>query len=160
MDVNATLFGQMITFAIFVWFSMKFVWPMITKVMKDRQENIANGLADAEKGRRDLERAKIEHREIVEDAKLQSSHIVQAANKRAHQIIEEALEKSRKEGQRIIDNAQAELDQALNRARRELQSEVASLAVVGAEKILKQEIDSAKHQGMIDRFLEELNHVH
>lgn len=158
MELNATLFGQMITFAIFVWFTVKFIWPMITKVMQARQEEIANGLTDAENGRRLLERSKIEHHNIIEEAKLTASHILQDANKRAMTIVEEAKEKAREEGQEIIKHAHAELDQTLQRARRDLQAQVAVLAVKGAEKILKEEIDAKKHERLLTQLISELNH--
>lgn len=156
MDLNATLFGQMITFAIFVWFTVKFIWPMITKAMQERQENIANGLTDAENGRRLLERAKIEHQNTLQDAKAKASHIIEQANLRSMQLIEEAKEKARQDSKNILDNANADIEVAFNKAKKDLQSEVASLAVVGAEQILKHDIDQDRHKELLSNLVKEL----
>ncbi|MAZ78065.1 MAG: F0F1 ATP synthase subunit B [Legionellaceae bacterium] len=152
MNINATLIGQIITFAIFIWFTMRYVWPPIKKAMRDREKNIANGLQAAEQGRRDLELAQRKSKQIIADAKLEASHVLERANERALQVVEEAKEEARVEGQRLLDNAKTEVEQQFNQARDQLRHEVVDIALSGAEKILEKEVDKASHK----KFLQEL----
>lgn len=156
MNINLTLLGQMITFALFVWFTMKYVWPPITKALADRQQKIADGIAAAEQSQRDLELAERRAMEIMRESKEGASHILEAANKRAETIIEEAKEAARVDGQRIVAHAQDQVQQAVVKAKEELRSQVGQLAVTTAEKILRQTIDASKHQELIAQAVKEI----
>lgn len=149
MEFNATLLGQAITFAILVWFTMKFVWPPLTNMMDERAKRIADGLAAAERGKQDLEAAEKRVADELRKAKQQSTEIVMAAEKRASQIVDEAKDVARTEGARIVAEAKADIDQEVLRAKEALRAQVAELAVTGAEKILRKEIDSAKHADLL-----------
>lgn len=150
MDINATLIGQMITFAVFVIFTMKFVWPPITKALAEREKKIADGLAAAEKGEHSLIMAKDESVKILKEAKNTAAGIVDQANNRAVRIIEEAKEQARLEGERLIAQAYVEIDQHTLLAKRQLQKQVATIAVEMAEKILQHDIDAQMHQKLLE----------
>ena len=156
MDINLTLIGQTIAMIVFVWFCMKFVWPPIVAIIEERQTQIADGLAAAEKGSRSLEEAEAQIASIVEDARGQARQIVDQANQRANAIVEEAREGAVKERDRILASAQAEVEQEVNRARDELRGQVAAIAVAGAEKILSREIDGNAHRELLDQLAGEI----
>lgn len=156
MNINLTLLGQMITFAIFVWFTMKYVWPPITNAMAERNKRIADGLAAAEQGKRDLEIAHHKAAEQLRDAKIQAASIIEQATQRGNHIIEEAKELARNEGSRLLALAKTEINQEVIRARQELQLQVSDLAIAMAQKILQRELDSAKHVDLINQMLKEL----
>ncbi|AXT48460.1 MULTISPECIES: F0F1 ATP synthase subunit B [Chromobacterium] len=149
MEFNVTLLGQAITFAILVWFTMKFVWPPLTNMMDERAKRIADGLAAGERGKQDLEAAEKRVADELRKAKQQATEIVMAAEKRASQIVDEAKDAARVEGARIVADAKSEIDQEVLRAKEALRAQVADLAVAGAEKILRKEIDSAKHADLL-----------
>ena len=151
MNFNATLIGQMIAFAIFVWFCMKFVWPYIIQAMEDRKTRIADGLAAAEKGVHDLELAEKRATEILHEGKEQSQVLIAQAQKRHDEIVEEAKDNARIEGDRILAAARAEIDQERQQAKVELRQEVARLAILGAEQILMREVDQNTHKEILDR---------
>jgi len=151
MNFNATLIGQMIAFAIFVWFCKKFVWPHIIQAMEDRKTRIADGLAAAEKGVHDLELAEKRATEILHQGKEQSQVLIAQATKRHDEIVDEAKDNARIEGDRILAAARAEIDQERQQAKVELRQQVARLAVQGAEQILMREVDQAAHKEMLDR---------
>lgn len=156
MNLNLTLVGQMLTFAIFVWFTLKYVWPPITHAMAERNKRIADGLAAAEQGKRDLE---IAHHKVVEqlrDAKIQAASIIEQATQRGNHLVEEAKEQARHEGSRLLAVAKAEIEQEVIRARQELQAQVSDLALAMAQKILQRELDSAKHADLINHMLKEI----
>ena len=153
MDLNATLLGQMITFAVFVWFTMKFVWPHIMKAIEDRRKIIADGLAAAEKGQREVELAQHKVTEIIDHAKSQASEIIEQANKRSGSIIEESKQTARSEGERLVKLAQTEIAQELQQAKESLLSEVAGLAITGAEKILHQKLDEVNQRRLLDEII-------
>ncbi len=156
MDINATLIGQMITFAVFVVFTMKFIWPPITKALADREKKIADGLAAAEKGEHSLVLAQNESVKILKEAKNTALGIVDQANSRAARILEEAKEQARVEGERLIAQAYVEIDQHTILAKRQLQQQVAGLAVQMAEKIVQHDIDSQVHQKLLDNMATEI----
>ncbi|AXK39217.1 F0F1 ATP synthase subunit B [Crenobacter cavernae] len=156
MEFNATLLGQAITFAILVWFTMKFVWPPLTNMMDERAKRIADGLAAAERGKQDLEAAEKRVADELRKAKGQSTEIVLSAEKRANQIVEEAKEAARTEGARLVADAKSEIEQEVLRAKEALREQVAALAVDGAEKILRREIDSGKHADLLASIKAEL----
>ena len=152
MNINLTLFGQMVTFAFFVWFCMKYVWPMIIEAMEERQRKIADGLDAADRAIRDLADAQGKVDQQMRDAKLQAADIIDQANKRASQIVDEAKEQAIIEGDRLKMAAAAEIEQEINRAREELRGAVAGLALAGAEKVLEASIDSATNRALVDEF--------
>jgi F-type H+-transporting ATPase subunit b len=149
MNINLTLFAQLIAFAVFVWFTMKFVWPPIMKALEERKAKIADGLAAAERGQHEQELAKKKAAERLHEAKQQAAEIIAKAEKRAGEIVEEAKDDARTEGARLVTAARAEIEQETNKAREVLREKVAELAVAGAEKILRKEIDAAKHQDIV-----------
>ena len=152
MNINLTLFGQMISFAVFVWFTMKYVWPPILHALAERKSKIAEGLAAAERGHREQELGQKRAKDILREAKQQASEIMSQAQQRAAEIVEESKAEARAEGERLISAAKAEIEQETNRAREELREKVAGLAVAAAGKILQKEIDAAAHKALIDSF--------
>jgi len=156
VNINLTLFGQMVTFAIFVWFCMKFVWPVIIGAMEERQQKIADGLDAADRAMRDLEAAKNEATDQMKEAKQEAAGIVDQANKRANQIVDEAKQQAVAEGDRLKVAAEAEIEQEINRAKEELRSKVAGLALAGAEKILEASIDDKANRALVDKLATQL----
>ncbi len=149
MNINLTLIGQSITFAFFIWFCMKFVWPPIMKALHERRTKIADGLAAAEKGQHEEELAKQRAAEILKEAKEQAGDIIRNSEKRAAEIVDAAKNDAKAEGDRIIKAAEAEIEQNITRAREELRGQVVSLAVAGASKVLKKEIDAKANEDLI-----------
>lgn len=156
MEINATLIIQMLVFLVFVWFTMKFVWPPLMKALEERQDKIAEGLAQAERGRKDLALAHERIKEEMKQAKEDAAEIIEKATQRANLLIDESKEQAKQEASRIMKSHEAALAQEVNRARETLQRDVSLLAVAAAEKIMKSEIDEAKHQVLIDDMIEEL----
>lgn len=156
MDINITLIVQMLVFGAFVLFTMKFVWPPLVKALDERQEKIADGLAAAERGRRELELSQHRVKEEIKQAKGQAADIVEKANRRAAQIIEEAKQDARLEAQHLAKIAQEQIGQEINRAKDSLRKQVATLAVAGAEKILMREIDEKANQALLDDLIKEI----
>lgn len=156
MSINATLIGQMIWFALFIWITMKFVWPPLQKAMADRQQQIADGLAAAERGKHDLELASKRSAEALREAKERAKGITGEAEKRAREIIDEAKEAAKVEATKVFDAKMAELEQEAERARSALRERVAELAVAGAEKILRREVDKTAHAEMLSALKQEL----
>ena len=156
MNINLTLFGQMVTFAIFVWFCMKFVWPVIIGAMEERQQKIADGLDAADRAMRDLEAAKSEATDQMKEAKQEAAGIVDQANKRANQIIDEAKQQAVTEGDRLKAAAEAQIEQEINRAKEELRASVAGLALAGAEKVLEASIDDKANRALVDNLASQL----
>lgn len=156
MNINLTLFGQSITFLIFVAFCWKFIWPALIGVMEAREKKIAEGLEAAERADKDLELAQKRATEQLHEAKTQAAAILEQANKRASQIVEEAKEQARVESDRLKQAAQAEIEQETNRAKEVLRGKVATLAILGAEKVLASTIDADKHSQLVDQLAAEL----
>ena len=156
MNINLTLFGQMVTFAIFVWFCMKFVWPVIITAMEERQQKIADGLDAADRAMRDLEAAQDKATDQMKEAKQEAAGIVDQANKRAHQIVDEAKQQAITEGDRLKIAAEAEIEQEINRAKEELRASVAGLALAGAEKVLEASIDDKANRSLVDNLASQL----
>ena len=140
MNLNLTILGQMITFGLFIWFTMKFVWPAITNVMSERQQKIADGLSAAEQGIKDLELAQYKAEEIRTEAKAEAAAIIEQANTRAHHLVEEAKEQARKEGSRLSELAKEDIQKDYLQAKELLIAQVSELAIAGAEKVLQKEI--------------------
>jgi len=156
MNLNATILGQVISFAIFVWFCMKFVWPPLVASMEARKQKIAEGLDAADRALRDLELAQRKSGDQLRDAKQQAALLIEEARKRASLIVEESKDKAREEGDRLIMAARAEVDQELHRAREELRTKVAALAVAGAERILARSIDDQINRDIVDELAAQL----
>ena len=149
MNMNATLIAQALSFAILIWFTVKFVWPLVTDAMDERNRRIADGLAAAERGKQELEQASQRTAELVREAKQQAQDILAQADKRAGQLIEEAKQSAKSEGDRMLAAAKAEIGQEASRAREVLRVQVASLAVAGAEQILRREVDAKTHADLL-----------
>lgn len=156
MNINLTLIGQSVTFVFFVWFCMKFVWPPIMNALNTRKQTIADGLAAAEKGKHDEELAKQRAVQELKQAKDQASEIIASAQKRAAEIVDEAKDTARDEAERIKTAANTEIEQEVNRAREHLRGEVVSLAVAGAGKVLKREIDAKANEDLLKDLVAQL----
>ncbi len=156
MNINMTLIGQSITFAIFVWFCMKFVWPPIVSALEARKKQIADGLAAADRGKHELELAAKRASETLHEAKVKASDIIAQADKRAVQIVEEAKNAAKDEGDRMISAAKAEIEQESHRAREALRSEVAALVVAGAGRVLRREVNAQAHADLLEAIKNEL----
>jgi len=156
VNINMTLLGQTISFAIFVWFCMKFVWPPITAAMAERQKKIAEGLNAADRAQRDLSLTQEKVAQTLRETKEQATQIIEQANKSANLIVEEAKQQARAEGERLVTAAKAEIEQEVNRAKDQLRAQVAVLAVKGAEQILQSEVDSAAHSELVDKLASQL----
>ena len=156
MNINATLLAQTIMFALFVWFCMKFVWPPIMAALDQRKKQIADGLADAERAKLDLELAANRSAEILREAKEKVSEIVNNGEKRASEIVEAAKVQAKVEGDRIIAGAKAEIDQEVFRAKEQLRTQVSAIALAGASKILGREIDAKAHNDLLDKLVSEI----
>ena len=156
MNFNATLFGQLLAFLFFVWFCMKYVWPPMLAALEEREKEIADGLDAASKGRRELGEAETKKSEIMEAAKKDAAEILSQANLRANQVVEDAKEKAQEEADRIKVSAEKDVLQSMNKAREGLRSEVAILAVAGAEKLLKAEINQESNSALIEEIANEL----
>lgn len=156
MNINATLFGQAIMFALFAWFCMKFVWPPIIGALEARKKQIADGLAAAERGKHDLDLAAKRSAEILREAKERTAEIIAQGDKRASEIIEEAKAQAKLEGERILAAAKAEIDQEVFRAKEHLRTQVSAVALAGAGKILGREIDAKAHNDLIEKLVAEI----
>lgn len=156
MNINMTLLGQMITFSLFVWFTLRFVWPPITKALQERQQQIADGLAAAERGQHELELSQQKAATLLKEAKEQSAVIVQQAEKRSLQVLADAKDRARAEGERLIAAAQGELEQMQNHSRELLRKEVAALALASAEKVLGRVIDPSVNDSLVAQAITEL----
>ena len=150
MNINLTLIGQTIAFAIFVWFCMKFIWPPVVKALEERKKSIADGLAAAERGLKEQELGEKRAAEVIKEAKGKAADIIASAEKRGGEIVDEAKQDAKTEGERIIAAARGEIEQEMNRAREALRSEVSALATAGAAQILGKEVDAAVHAEMLD----------
>jgi F-type H+-transporting ATPase subunit b len=156
VNINLTIIGQAIAFAIFVMFCMKYVWPPITAALAERKKKIAEGLDAADRAERDLQLAQEKATENMRKGKEEAAAIIEQANKRANQIIEEAKDKAVEEAGRVKAAATAELEQEVNQAREALRGQVAALALAGAEKILEASIDEKAHAKLVEKLAAEL----
>jgi F-type H+-transporting ATPase subunit b len=156
VDINLTLIGQSFAMLVFVWFTMKVIWPPVMNAIEERQTRIADGLAAAERGQQSLDSAKAEAAEIIGDARKQATGILDQAHARANEIVAEGKADGVKERERQLAAARAEIEQEVNRAREELRGQVSAIAVSGAEKILLREIDPKTHEDILARLAAEL----
>lgn len=156
MGINATLFGQMITFGIFVWIMMKFIWPPLRQAMDERRQQISDGLAAAKSGTEQLDKAKQDADKILREARQQALEIVSQANKRSTEIVGQAQVDAKAEGERLVAAAGEKIDQEVRRAKEQIRGEVADLAMAGARQILSREIDATAHKDILDRLVSSL----
>ena len=151
MNINATLIGQVIWFALFIFFVMKFVWPYFQRIVAERQKTIADGLVAAEKGQKDLSAAKSKADEIIREARARATQIESQAQQRASELIDEAKKNAIGEGERLMATAQQQIEQESTRARETLRKDVATLAIRGASQLLEREIDPKAHAALLDK---------
>jgi len=151
VNINLTLFVQMLVFIALIWFTMKFVWPMILNPMEERSRKIANGLAAAEKGERELVEARGKAEAIIREARERAGHIIDQAQHAARDLVEQAKGAASSEGARILAAAQQQIELDTTRAREALRREVAGIAVRAASKLLAREIDARAHADLLDK---------
>ena len=156
MDINLTLIGQSISMILFVWFSKKFIWPPLMEAIEERQAQIADGLAAGEQGQQKLDKANIDSQVILDDARKQATGILDQANARANEIVSDGKQDGQQERERQLSLAKTDIEQESNKARDELREQVAQLAIVTAEKILKREIDMKAHEDILSKLTKEL----
>ena len=156
MDINLTLIGQTIAMIVFVWFCMKFIWPPLLEAIEERQQQIEDGLAAADRGEEKLVQAAAEAEEIIAEARQQATTILSQANGRANEIVADGKADGVKERERQLTAATAEIEQEANRAREELRGQVSAVAIAGAEKILNREIDAKTHEDILGKLAQEL----
>ena len=156
MSINLTLIVQMLVFALLIWFTMKFVWPIILGAMEERSKRIADGLAAAQQGQKDLAQAKARADDAIREARSKAVQIVDQAQHRANELIDQAKATAITEGDRLIAAAQQQTRLDATRAREELRKEVAALAVQAAQQLLEREIDAATHAELLNKVASEL----
>ena len=156
MNINFTLISQAVAFSVFIWFTVKFVWPPLLRAIEERQKQIADGLAAGERGKKELELASHRSSEVLKEAKQRATEIITQAEKRAAEIVEEAKENAKVEGDRILAGAKAEIDHEVFAAKEALRRQIADLALAGATKILRREVDAKVHADLLASIEEEL----
>ena len=156
MNINFTLFAQAIVFAAFIWFTVKFVWPPLLRAIEARQKQIADGLAAAEQGKKSLEVSSKQAEQAIQEARARAAEIIAQAEKRGGEVVEQAKNVAKAEGEREKAAAKADIQQEAARAREQLREQVAALAVAGAEKILRREVDAKVHADLLNAVASEL----
>jgi F-type H+-transporting ATPase subunit b len=156
MNINSTLLGQMLSFAFLIWFTVKFIWPPLIQAIEERQQKIADGLAAADRSQKDLAQAQDKVNEALKDARAKANEIIDQAHQRASQLIDVAKNDAIAEANRQKALAEAEIAAAANRAKEDLRKQVSALAVSGAEKLLRREIDASAHKALIDELAAQL----
>jgi len=156
MDINATLIGEAIAFAILIWFCVSFVWPPLLGAIEERQKKIADGLAAADRAKAELKDADARVADEIKKARAQAAEIVEKANQQANQIVDKAKTDALLEAARVKATAQAEIDGMVGKAREALRNQVSTLAVQGASKILQREINPDAHKALLDQLVAEI----
>jgi F-type H+-transporting ATPase subunit b len=156
MNLNFTLFAQAAAFVLFIWFTVKFVWPPLLRAIETRQKTIADGLAEAERGRSSLADAEKQTEALLREARARAQEIVVAAEKTAAQRVEDSKSQAKTEGERLLNAAKAQIEQEVQSAKQQLREQVATLAVTGAEKILRREVDARAHAEMLNQLKAQL----
>jgi len=159
MEINATLLGQMITFLILVFITLKFIWPPLIKILKDRREAISLGLAASEQAHHELELAKKRAKEVLLEAKSQAVIIIEQANLRAHQIQEESREEARQIALRIKSQAEIEIEKFAIESKQALLEQAAEWVIAGTEKLIRQKINPESNQVLMASITQDLNHL-
>jgi F-type H+-transporting ATPase subunit b len=150
MNLNLTMAFQVLFFIVFVWFSKKFVWAPIIGALHERKNQIADGLAAAEKGQQAEQEGRVQADQFIAEAKGQAGEIISKAEKHGSELVDEAKVNAREEGERIMTAARVEIDTELNKAKESLRKQVSELAVAGAQQILKREVDAKSHADLLD----------
>src|SRR5215471_10157564 len=150
MNINLTLFAQALVFALFIWFTARFVWPPILRAMDERRKKIAEGLADAERSAKSIDEARQQAAKMQTDARTQAQSIIADSERRAQSIVDEAKSQAKVEADRIVAAANADAQQAMQKAKSVLRDQVAVLAVAGAEQILKREVNAQAHAQLLN----------
>jgi F-type H+-transporting ATPase subunit b len=156
MNLNYTMIGQSITFFLFIWFCWKFIWPPLINAMRERQTTIAEGLAAAERASLDLELAQERVSDQLKEAKEEAAQLIEQARKRVNSMIEEAKDDAREEGERLKEAAKADIELEMNRAKEALRTQVATLVVSGAERVLGESIDAQRHSRLLEQLATDL----
>jgi F-type H+-transporting ATPase subunit b len=156
MEIGMTLLGQALSFALLIWFTVKFIWPPLMAAIEERQQRIAEGLAAADRSQKDLAQAQDKVNEALKEARVKANEIIEQAHQRAVQMIEQAKLDAIAEADRQKALAAADIDAATNRAREGLRTQVSALAVSGAEKLLRREIDAGTHKALLDELAAQL----
>jgi F-type H+-transporting ATPase subunit b len=156
VDLNATIFGQTFAMIVFVWLCAKYVWPPILQALEERQQQIEDGLAAADKSQEALEAAQAKADEIVAEARRQATGILDQAHARANEIVADGKDAGVKERERQLAAAKAEIEQETNKAREELRGQVSAIAIASAEKILRREIDGKAHDDILGKLAQEI----
>ncbi len=156
MNLNFTMVAEIIVFGLFIWFCWKFIWPPLLRAIETRQKTIADGLAEAERGRSSLADAQKQTEVILKEARGRAQEILAVAEKSASQRIEESKSQAKSEGERLVTAAKAQIDQEVQSAKQQLREQVATLAVSGAEKILRREVDAKAHAAMLNQLKAQL----
>jgi F-type H+-transporting ATPase subunit b len=156
MNLNFTMVAQAIAFALFIWFTVKFVWPPLLRAIETRQKQIADGLAEAERGRSSLADAQKQTEVVLKEARTRAQEIMAQAERAANQRVEESKSQAKTEGERLLASAHAQIQQEVQSAKQQLREQVAQLAVSGAEKILRREVDSKAHADMLNQLKAQL----
>ncbi|MEN9705243.1 MAG: hypothetical protein RLZZ393_1122 [Pseudomonadota bacterium] len=156
MDINATFIGQIVVFLILLWFFTKFVVPPLADANNARQKKIAEGLAAADRGQKDLDEAQARANDVIREARDRANQILDQASRRSNDIVEQAKQAAQQEGDRLVAAAKQQIELEATRAREELRREVARLTVASASKLLGREIDAAKHADILNRLATEI----
>jgi F-type H+-transporting ATPase subunit b len=156
MNFNATFLGQVLFFGILIWFSWKFIWPPLMKAIEDRQARIAEGLVAADRSQKDLAQAEEQVSQLMREARSKANEIIEQAHSRGSQIIDKAREDALAEASRQKGLALSEIESAANRAREDLRRQLSVLAVAGAEKLIRREIDASTHKDLLDELAAQL----
>lgn len=156
MEIGMTLLGQALSFAILIWVTVKYIWPPLMAVIEERQQRIAEGLAAADRSQKDLAQTQDKVNESLKEARVKANEIIEQAHQRATQVIDQAKNDAISEGDRQKALAQSEIDASTNRAREDLRRQVSVLAVSGAEKLLRREIDASAHKTLLDELAAQL----
>ena len=153
---NLTLFGEMLTFIVLVWVTMKYVWPPIMKAINDRQQKIAEGLAAAERGQHDLEIAQQNSMQFIQEAKIEAAALIEQAQQRSTELIEHGKAKAQEEGDRLLELARKDIEKEKIAARQQLQQQVATLSVMIAEKLIRTNLNAAANKQLLETLIKEL----
>lgn len=156
MNLNATILGQAIAFFLFVWFCMKYLWSPIMVAIEKRQQEITDGLASAERAKKDLNLAQVQAADHLKTAKVEAQALIEQANKRKAQIMDEAKAEAEKERNKIVMQAQTEIEAECKRAREELRKQIAMLVIAGAEKLIECSVDETTNSDIVDKLVAEL----
>ncbi|MCL9782631.1 F0F1 ATP synthase subunit B [Vibrio sp. S4M6] len=156
MNLNATMLGQALSFVIFVWLCMRYVWPPLSQMLDERQKEVAEGIRNTEMAAKELALAKENGSYLIDEAKKDVSKMIAQGQKRREQIIEEAIQEAEKEKARIIAQGEAEVESEKNRVRQELKDEMADLVINSAQKLINKNLDTDSNRALVDQLIKEI----